>query len=81
MNFTDKEILDYAIAEEGLLIAQEYDYLSIARIVLQQVNESLAKHDRKVIAEFREYLLKNSTDLPDDFKKVLYENLWDLYES
>lgn len=43
--------------------------------------QSLAEHDRKVIAEFREYLLKNSTDLPDDFKKVLYENLWDLYES
>jgi hypothetical protein len=60
VKFTDKEIIDYAIAEEGLLFASEDDYLAIAGIVLEQVNEKLrASLPAEQDAERLAYVLEN----------------------
>ena len=34
---------------------------------------------RKALAEFERKLLESQQDLPEEFQKVLNENIWDLY--
>lgn len=49
---------------------------------MQQVDDVLSprRKESEAIALVRKYLTENSTKLPDDFQKVLHDNLWDLYE-
>ncbi|MFN7097015.1 MAG: hypothetical protein ACK4PR_05615 [Gammaproteobacteria bacterium] len=45
------------------------------------VEDSSANTFEKTMTEFYTFLTENQKPLGDKFEKILYENLWDLYQS
>ena len=81
IKLTEKEILDYAIAEEGLLFASADDYLSIAEIVIEQINTKLKSAQPtqpQTVKDALEQAAKICDDLADKFN-VEYQKLKDSY--
>jgi hypothetical protein len=40
----------------------------------------MTDEERQFLGEFAQRLLEKLEPLPEDFQKILYDNLWDLYE-